>query len=282
MRKHFVGIFAATLRFDFIMNQKFDVSDKISQTMSSKSIAIKTNDGIAPCHFFDSSEKGDRPAVIFYMDGFGIRPALCDMAPRLAANGYHVLLPDLYYRSGSIEPFDVATALKDEAERDRLMAQVYSLNNRLVMEDTASFLNFLQLQPSVAGQKIGCVGYCMGGAFALSAAGTFPDQIAAVASLHGSHLATEDPDSPHLLASKMRASVYVGIAGIDTYFMPEEAQRLESAFQSARVEHTVETYPEVKHGFAVNDMPVYDRVASERHWQQILRLFAGLNLKNLT
>src|SRR5271168_984539 len=229
--------------------------------INAKTIGIKTKDGVAPCHFFVPKQNGKRPAVIFYMDGIGIRPALCDMAERLASNGYHVLLPNLYYRSGPTKPFDAATAFEEGPERDRLTPLFLSLNNKIVMEDTASFLDFLQLQPSVAGQKIGCVGYCMGGAFALSAAGTFPERIAATASLHGARLATDQPDSPHLLASKMRAGIYVGIAGIDPNFTPEERWRLESAFQSAGVRYTVEVYPDVKHGFAVNDTPVYDRLA---------------------
>lgn len=243
--------------------------------MNTKTIDIKTKNGVAPCHFFTPPQNGKRPAVIFYMDGIGMRPALCDMAERLASNGYNVLLPNLYYRSGPTKPFDAATVFNNEGpERDRLMSLFQSLNNRLVMEDTATFLDFLELQPSVAGKTIGCVGYCMGGAFALSAAGTFPDRIAAAASLHGARLATDQPDSPHLLASKMRADVYVGIAAIDPHFTLDEKQRLESALVAEGVKHTVEVYPDVKHGFAVNDTPAYDRPASELHWQQILKLFA--------
>ena len=242
--------------------------------MDAKIIEIETQDGIAPCHFFEPPQKGSRPAVIFFMDAFGIRPALCEMAERLASNGYHVLLPNLYYSAGPIKPFQ-ATAFEDETERDRLMELVRSIDTELVMEDTARFLDFLELQPSIAGQKIGCVGYCMGGRFALSAAGTFPERIAAAASLHGSRLATDQPDSPHLLAPRMRAGIYVGIAGLDPHFPPEEKRRLESALQSAGVEHAVEVYPGVQHGFAVNDTPAYDHPASERHWQRILRQFTG-------
>src|ERR1700683_4945989 len=139
--------------------------------MSPKSIEIKTKDGVAPCHFFSPPRAGGGPGVFFYMDGIGIRPALCDMAQRLAQSGYHVLLPNLYYRSGPIKPFDPATAFKEGPERDRMMPLLRSLNNKLLMQDTASFLDFLDSQPTVASQKIGCVGYCMGGAFALSAAG---------------------------------------------------------------------------------------------------------------
>jgi carboxymethylenebutenolidase len=238
-------------------------------------VDIKTKDGVAPCHFFAPPQKVNRPAVIFYMDGIGIRPALCEMAERLASNGYHVLLPNLYYRSGLVKPFNAADAFKEGPERDRLMPLFQSLNNKMAMEDTASFLDFLDQQPSVAGPKIGCVGYCMGGPFALSAAGTFPDRVAAAASFHGARLATDQANSPHLLATKMRAGIYVGIAGIDAHFTTEEKQRLESALQSGGVEHTVEAYAGAKHGFAVNDTPVYDRAASERHWEQLLKLFAG-------
>lgn len=242
--------------------------------MSGKKVEIKTKDGIAACHFFAPPQTGNRPAVIFYMDGIGIRPALCDMAERLASNGYHVLLPNLYYRAGAIEPFVPSSVFKDGPERDRLMAILRSINNQLIMEDTASFLDFLDTQSSIAEQKIGCVGYCLGGAFALSAAGTFPDRVAAAASLHGGRLATGKPDSPHHLAPKMRANIYVGVAGIDNHFTPEEKQRLATALQTAGVKHIIEVYTDAKHGFAVNDTPVYDRSASELHWQRILNLFA--------
>ncbi len=242
--------------------------------MSAKIVEIKTNDGIAQCHFFSSPQKGKCPAVIFYMDAFGIRPALCDMSERLASNGYNVLLPDLYYRSGPHKPFDPKTAFIGGPEKDRLMALYQSINNRLVMQDTASFLDFLEREPTVSPGRFGCVGYCMGGPFALSAAGTFPDRIAAAASFHGGRLATDQPDSPHLLAPKMRAEIYVGIAGIDPHFTVEERQRLEAALQSAGVKHTLEVYTDVKHGFAVTDTVAYDGAASEQHWQRLLQLFA--------
>jgi carboxymethylenebutenolidase len=242
--------------------------------MSAKIVEIKTNDGIAQCRFFNSPQKGNFPAVILYMDAFGVRPALCDMGERLASNGYNVLLPNLYYRSGLTKPFDPKTAFTGGPEKDRLMALYQSINNRLVMQDTASFLDFLEREPTVSPGKFGCVGYCMGGPFALSAAGTFPGRIAAAASFHGARLATDQPDSPHLLAPKMRAGIYVGIAAIDASFTVDQQQRLEAALQSAGVRHSVEVYPGAKHGFAVTDNAAYDQAASERHWERLLQLFA--------
>src|SRR5438128_12220803 len=107
------------------------------------------------------------------------------------------------------------------------MGLIQALSHDLVMRDTAAFLVFLGGQPSVPGSKAGCVGYCMGGSFAITAAGTFPDRVAAAAAFHAGRLATDRPDSPHLLASKIRAQVYIGVAGIDPHFSEEEKERLE-------------------------------------------------------
>src|SRR5947207_3175934 len=124
------------------------------------------------------------------------------------------------------------------------------------MRDTAAFLDFLAGQGTVAGVKFGCDGYCMGGHYSLVAAGTYPDRIAAAASFHGGNLATDRPDSPHRLADRMRARLYVGVAGIDPHFPPEEKDRLEAALSAAGVPHTIEVYPDVRHGFAVPDLRI--------------------------
>ncbi len=168
--------------------------------MNATAIEIKTKDGTAPCHFFAPPRrlKGG-PRRFFTWMPSASAPRCCDMAQRVASHGYNVLLPDLYYRGGPSKPFEAASAFKEGPERDRLMGLMRMLNQKAVMEDTASFLDFLEQQPSFTG-KVGCVGYCMGGGFALSAAGTFPERIAAAASLHGARLATDQPDSPHLLA----------------------------------------------------------------------------------
>ena len=242
-------------------------------------VDIGTKDGTVKCQLFSLSDADRAPAVILYMDAFGIRPALEQMAQRIAAAGYYVLLPDLYYRHGSLPPFDPKVVFDEPSEREKLMGLVRSLKNEMVMDDTRSCLSFLGSNIQTDGQPVACVGYCMGGPFALSAAGTFPKSIRAAASIHGGRLATDQPDSPHLLAKKMKAGVYVGVAGIDPHFTAEERERLESALKSAHVKHTVEVYPDVKHGFAVSDTAVYDRAASERHFQRILDLFAK-NLVN--
>lgn len=211
------------------------------------------------------------PAVVMYMDAFGIRPALCDMAERLASHGYVVALPNLYHRT-PFEPFDPKQVAVEGPERARFKGMVASINGPMVMRDTAAVLAHLDTLPTVKRWPMGTLGYCMGGGYALAAAGTFPDRITVAASFHGGALATERPDSPHLLASKMRARIYVGAAGIDPTFPDEQRQRLQTALDTAGVNYAIETYENAKHGFAVNGHLVYDKDASERHWERLVRL----------
>jgi carboxymethylenebutenolidase len=234
---------------------------------------LATDDGTCPCFAYAAPGERPAPAVILYMDGLGIRPRLRAMAERLASNGYFVLLPNLYYRAGATPVFDPATAMADPAQRDRMMQLVRTVTKAGAMSDTRTFLEYLSDQPNVSGSAAGCVGYCMGGSLALAAAGTFPDRIAAAASIHGAMLATDAPDSPHRLAGKIRGAVYVGVAGIDPWLVPGETERLREALEAAGTRHRIEDYPDVQHGFAVDGTPHYERAAAERHWERILALF---------
>ena len=239
---------------------------------NSVQIDVKTVDGRLDCYLFTPAGEGPWPAVILYMDAFGIRPQLGEMAQRLASHGYFVVVPNLYYRSGEFEPFDPALVLSEGPERTRFKGMIQSINDTMVMRDTAAVIDMLDTQSAARADRIGVVGYCMGGGFALSAAGTFPDRVAAAASFHGGSLATDKVDSAHLLAHRMRGRIYVGVAEIDASFPREQQNRLEQALSKAGVDYTIETYRGAKHGFAVTGHLVYDRDASERHWRRLLGL----------
>jgi carboxymethylenebutenolidase len=242
--------------------------------MSDENVLIRTRDGECPAYVFTPSEGATHPAVIFYMDGLGIRPTIFEMGQRMADYGYVVLVPDLFYRAGPYEPLDPAKVFASGDVRAAIGHLFASTDNRRAGEDTEAFLAYLDGRDDVAGTKVGTTGYCMGGGISLTTAGTYPDRVAAAASFHGGNLATDSEISPHLLAPQMKARVYVAGADNDNSYPPEMAERLERALTDAGVDHRCETYPEALHGWTMADFPVYNEAAAERHWVELAALFA--------
>jgi carboxymethylenebutenolidase len=238
-------------------------------------ITLKTRDGICPSYVYRPAAGGPWPAVLVFMDGLGIRPAMLEIGERLAPHGYYVLLPDLFYRSGPYEPMDPHKVFSDPAQRKILMEKFFApATPANIMSDTRAFLDYLAAQPDAKSGGIGTTGYCMGGLMSLTAAGTYPDRILATASYHGGRLATDAPDSPHLLAPKIKSRVYIAGAIEDQAFPDAMKERLEQALTDGGVDHKIETY-QARHGWVFRDTPVYDAAASERHWQTMLALFAA-------
>ncbi|MDX8492880.1 dienelactone hydrolase family protein [Mesorhizobium sp. VK22B] len=241
--------------------------------MAKRSIEIKTNDGVAKAGLFRSAKASPAKAgVILYMDAFGPRPVLDEMAERLAGNGYAVLVPDLFYRNAPYGPFDAKTAFTVEETKTKLMALVTGTTQEMTIRDSGAFLNALTAA-DISG-PIGVVGYCMGGARALNAAATHPDRIVAAASFHGGNLASDAPDSPHRKAASIKARVYIGTAGVDRSFPPEQSARLAEALRVAEVDHTIENYVGVGHGWCVKDHSVCNEAAAERHWKRLTTFFS--------
>jgi carboxymethylenebutenolidase len=235
-------------------------------------IEIRTRDGVCPTYELRPAGSGPWPAVIVFMDGIGMRPAVLELGERLASNGYFVLLPDLFYRSGPYEPMDARALFGDPDKRKVLAEKFIALATPAnVMSDTRALLDHLAACPDVKPGGVGTTGYCMGGSMSLTAAGTYPDRIVAAASYHGGRLAKDAPESPHLLAPRIKARVYVAGAIEDASFPDDMKARLEDALTSAGVDHLIETYP-AKHGWVFRDTPVYDAAACERHWTTLLAL----------
>lgn len=238
-------------------------------------VTIPTPDGECAASLHTPDGTGPWPAVIVFPDAGGVRETFRGMADRLAGLGYAALLPDVYYREGGFEPFDMNTVFSDPRERKRLMGLVGSLTNDMIVADVGAFLDFLAGRPEVRGDGVGTTGYCMGGRTSLIATGTHPGRVAAAASFHGGRIAVDgDPNSPHLLAEKVDATVYVAGAENDDSFTPEQAALLDAALTAAGVRHTVEFYP-AAHGFAVPDNPTYDAAAEQRHWESLERLYGA-------
>lgn len=241
--------------------------------MIDQQIEISTKDGQITTFISHPERHGPHPVIIFYMDAPGIREELRDMARRLASVGYYVMLPNLYYRAGVME-LGPLPADMESPERKRMFELMYSLTIPLVMADTETLLAFADTQEAAGKGAAGCVGYCMSGRYAASAAVHFPDRVTAAASIYGTHLMTDEADSPHLTARKAKAEFYFACAEIDRWAPLEMIEPLREALRGDAVNAEVELYPGVEHGFAFPKRPAYDKAAAERHWERLFDLFS--------
>ena len=235
---------------------------------------VPTADGTCPVSLHTPDSQGSWPGIVMYPDAGGVRPTFRAMADKLAGHGYAVLVPDVYYRDGDWTPFSMATVFEDESERGRLFAMISKITPDLMAADARAFFDYLSSRPEVSGDSFGTTGYCMGGRTSLIVAGGIPERVAAAMSFHGGGLVTEDPDSPHLLAGRIRAAVYVGAAQNDRAFTTQDGETLAKALTEAGVEHTIEFYSAF-HGFAVPDNGPYDEPAARRHWEATESFFAS-------
>ncbi len=241
--------------------------------MSVSELDVRTADGVMDVYLHAPTGGSPSPTVIFFPDAGGIRPVMHEMAERLASAGYFVALPNVLYRAGAYTPFNIAMVFSDPAERERLRNIVKLADAMSVMRDTGALLDALADQPGARGDQVGCVGYCLGGHMAFTAAGAYPARVAAAASIHGGNIATDEPTSPHQQADNIRARLYFGIADNDAACTPESQARLTAALDKAEVAYQLELYPGAAHGFAVADNPTYDQAAAEQHWKRVLSLF---------
>ncbi|GHB58835.1 hydrolase [Streptomyces viridiviolaceus] len=238
-------------------------------------VDIPTADGTADAYLAHPGDGQPHPAVLLYMDAFGPRPQLRAMADRLAGAGYTVLVPNVFYRHGRAPVVELPEFIDPGARPEifeRLGPIMRSLTTDLAMRDAEAYLRWLADCPAAADGPVALTGYCMGARLALFTAGTYPDRVAAAAGFHGGRLATDDPDSPHLLADRVSAELYFAHADQDASMPPEQQQRLEAALTAAGVRHRCEVYPGAHHGFTQADTAAYDRDASERHWAALLDL----------
>jgi carboxymethylenebutenolidase len=235
---------------------------------------VTTADGTCPVTLHTPDGDGPWPGVVMYPDAGGVRPTFREMGDKLAACGYAVLVPDVYYRDGDWAPFDMETVFNNEDERTRLFSMMSKVTPEIMAADAGAFFNYLASRPEASGEAFGTTGYCAGGRNSMVVAGRVPARVAAAMSFHGGGLASDDPGSPHLLADQMQAAVYVGGAENDASFTPEAAETLDKALTAADVEHTIEWYA-AAHGFAVPDNPPYDPAAAQRHWDATESFFGA-------
>jgi len=241
--------------------------------MIEDTIDVKTSAGEMETFICRPERGGPFPSVLFLMDAPGIREELRDMVRRLATVGYHVLLPNLYYRAGRDTLYGPDVLERDSAEHKRMRAVRTKMTIPPVMQDIADMLAFLDGEADASQGPVGCHGYCMSGPYALAAAARFPDRIGAAASFYGTWLVSDAQESPHLSFAKMKGETYIACAEHDDLAPLPMVEELRGLFEAAGTTGELEIYPRVHHGFAFPQRWCYDKPAAERHWERLLALY---------
>jgi carboxymethylenebutenolidase len=249
-------------------------------------VVVKTPDGMCDAAFIHPTT-GSHPGVIIWPDAFGLRPSMRDIGKRIAAEGYSVLVPNPFYRLAKAPVIQDPSSFnfQNPADMAKLGPLMGSINAAGAAEkDAVAFVAFLDAQKEVnKSKKIGTQGYCMGGPLVVRTAAAVPSRVGAGGSFHGGGLVSDKPDSPHLLASKIKARMYFGIASNDDMRQPDAKDKLKEAFAAAKVPAEIEVYPGALHGWCVpdmplqNGMPIYNKPDAERAWGKLVALYkAGL------
>ncbi|WP_433827656.1 dienelactone hydrolase family protein [Actinoplanes sp. CA-015351] len=234
-----------------------------------RQVDIPTADGVADAYLVTPDGDGPFPGVLLFMDAFGLRPQIMEMANRIAERGYAVLAPNLFYRNARsplVDPADLVDEARRGAAFGRLMPMMQQLTAERVVADTRVYLEFL------GRDQVGIVGYCMGGRNALIAVSALPDRFAALGSFHAGKVVTDDPASPHRHVGTITGQVYFGHADNDGSMTPDNIKALEAALSEAGVTYTSELYQGAPHGFTMADTAMHHPAGEQRHWEALFAL----------
>ena len=246
--------------------------------MKEEEIILNTKDGLLDCRTFFKN-KENFPPIIFYMDAPAIREELRVMCRKIAANGYNVILPNLFYRHGTEGnyPFDQINYKTKKEELKKMLDTMNATKNSMIIEDTKFILKYIEDRIEKSS-KVGIVGYCMSGRFVVSVAAKFNNQIRASASFYGVDIATNKQDSPHFLAKKIKGELYLAFAEHDIWVPKKALNTIISTFSNLKIKSKIDIYQGTDHGFAFPERNTYNKKAAFRHWEKLIRLFDN-NLK---
>jgi carboxymethylenebutenolidase len=242
--------------------------------MIERKIQVSTSDGVPTGLLIHPDGDGPWPGVLFLTDIGGIRPAQHDMARRLAAEGYCVLMPNVFFRTGKPPLIDAETRANNELRMKRFRELGEPLTAEVEESDASIYVDFLASQEAAKAGGMGVVGFCFTGSFSLRTAAARPDQIVAAASFHGGGLLNDTPTSPHHVLPRVKARLYFGHAVEDRGMPAEAIEKFNQALAEWGGLYESEVYEGSHHGWTVPDSPVYNQPQAERAFAKLTELFA--------
>ncbi|MEI7712522.1 MAG: dienelactone hydrolase family protein [Rhodospirillales bacterium] len=248
--------------------------------MQERIVNVPTADGAMETFISHPQQGGAFAAVVLYMDVWGIREELYDIARRIATVGYCVAVPDLYYRQGRVrhefrdaDGRMISLHALPEADRARVTAPLAQLSDTMVVADTGSLIRFLDAEAPVRPGPMGSVGYCMGGRHVVSVAAEYPDRFRASAGLHPTSLISDRPDSPHTRLDRLRGELYCGFAETDAYAPLSMIQALDGMLAAQSVGYRREIHAGAVHGYALPDRDIHHKAGANRDWELIFAMY---------
>ncbi|MCC6531458.1 MAG: dienelactone hydrolase family protein [Burkholderiales bacterium] len=248
--------------------------------MNERLVAIATAAGSMETFVTHPQRSGPFPAVIVYMDFWGVREELFDIARRIATVGYYCMVPDLYYRQGRVrnafrnqQGQMLSLAVLSEAQKAAVREPMSKLTDQMTIDDTGAILQFIDRGEPVHPLGMGAIGYCLGGRLVFRVAGSFPERFRAGASMHGTRLVTEGADSAHSIAAKTQGEIYCGFGEKDPWSPPATVAAIEQTLNGAAVRYSWRLHAGAEHGYALPDRDIYDKQAANRDWESIFAMF---------
>ena len=248
--------------------------------MKERFVDIETPSGRMKTFVIHPEQGGPSPAVIIYMDIWGVRDELLEIARRVGTVGYYCMVPDFYYRQGKVrhefrdaQNRMISLHALDEERKQLVTAPGRRLSNQMVVDDTSAILDFVRRGEPVRPGGVGAIGYCMGGRHVLCVAGHFPEHVRASASLHGTSLISDAPDSPHRLAKQFRGELYCGFAETDPYAPLSLVKELDELLRPCPVDYHYTIHTGAQHGYALPNRDIFDPRGAARDWEQIFAMF---------
>jgi carboxymethylenebutenolidase len=246
-----------------------------------RTIEIETPDGRMESFVVHPDGDLKYPCVVLYMDVWGLREELYDLARKISVVGYYCIVPDLYYRFGRYrneyrneknEMMSYA-ALNPEQQK-RVLEPLNMLTDEMSVKDTKSIVAFaLNGEEPVKKDGMGAIGYCLGGRLVIKVMGTYPDRFIAGATMHGTSMVTDASDSAHLFIKNMEGELYLGFAEHDHYATPEMIAAIEGQLKKRGLRYALEFHEGADHGYALPNRDIFHKAAYNRDWAHIFAMF---------
>jgi len=228
--------------------------------------SLPTADGLMPVYLCQPETPGPHPAVIVVMEAFGLNAHIKNVAERVAREGYVAVAPDFFYRFGS--------PIVSYEDVPRAIGYVQRFDWSALMAEVGVVIHHLKSLPEVRADRLGVVGFCVGGTIAFLTACRHASAIKAAVSFYGGGIGADTPTAPINLADRLQCPVLCLFGETDKMIPMDQVRRIDETLKRLKKTAEVKVYKGAGHGFFCDDRPSYDATAAQSAWEMTRSLFS--------